>query len=128
MIIGIGIDIDTISSTARAYEKEGDLYFEQFCTQGEVESIQNSADPYRTASIIFGVKEAFAKATGQGFSGWLWWDDVEVRILNNSDASVRFDENSMIALEEKIGHRPTKCHASFSVCDDVVIANCILET
>lgn len=127
MIIGTGVDIDTISSTVQAYQKEGDLFFKQYCTPNEITFIKNSEDPCRYASIIFSIKEAFAKATGQGFSDWLWWDDIELKISKGFQISVRLSKDAMRALEEHAGHRPSKCHASFSECGDVVIAFCILE-
>lgn len=75
MIHGIGTDIVEIKRMEEALKKAG--FAEKYFTPQEREHAKGKAHPAETLSGYFAAKEAFAKALGMGFSGFLP-GDVEV--------------------------------------------------
>lgn len=82
MIVGLGIDVCSVSRIASALERFGEKFWERVLTPRErVDLAARRADRAAALAGRFAAKEAFSKAIGAPKD--VWWHDVEVRRAEN---------------------------------------------
>lgn len=77
MIVGLGIDVASISRVAQSLERFGDRFWDRILTPGEREDLAQRADRATALAGRFAAKEALSKALGGPKD--VWWQDVEIR-------------------------------------------------
>jgi len=77
VIVGLGIDIASISRIAESLERFGDRFWERILTPGEREDLAQRADRATALAGRFAAKEALSKALGGPRD--VWWQNVEIR-------------------------------------------------
>ncbi len=119
MIVGIGTDIIEISKVRQAIENNP-RFLERVFTSKELEyAIRGEKISYESLAGMWAAKEAYAKATGEGFRNFAL-KDVEVLHNEISAPSLRL-------------HRGADCHPesnifiSISHSDSMATAFCIIE-
>lgn len=82
MVLGIGCDLVEISRMKKALEKE--RFLARYFTEKEREELLSRGMRAETAAGRFAAKEAFSKAAGTGFSGFMPQD---VEVLSDSQGA-----------------------------------------
>ena len=77
MILGLGIDICSISRIRESLTRFGDKFWERILTEHERADLQHRADKATALAGRFAAKEAAAKALGGQPD--VFWHDIEVR-------------------------------------------------
>jgi holo-[acyl-carrier protein] synthase len=77
VIVGLGIDVASVSRIAQSLERFGDRFWERILTPGEREDLAGRADRAIALAGRFAAKEALSKALGGPKD--VWWQDVEIR-------------------------------------------------
>lgn len=78
MIFGIGTDIVSVTRIAEASERHGPAFAQRLLTANELAECAQQPHPARYLAKRFAVKEAFAKATGQGLRHPVTLHNIEV--------------------------------------------------
>lgn len=78
MITGLGIDIVEIDRIQRVVEKWTEKFLQRIFTDSEIAYCQSRVNASQHFAARFAAKEAFAKATGTGWTDQFRWKDVEV--------------------------------------------------
>lgn len=78
MIVGLGIDLASVSRIGGLRERHGDRFLERVFTGGEIAFCTGRKDENRGFAARFAAKEAAMKALGTGLAGGVTWRDVEV--------------------------------------------------
>lgn len=93
MIIGMGVDVVSISRIKRAVEKGGENFLHRVFSERELEYCFASVFPYEKLAGRFAAKEAVFKALGFSSRRRLGWKGVEIE----SDGSgVKMAMNNML--------------------------------
>jgi holo-[acyl-carrier protein] synthase len=77
-ILGIGLDLVSVSRIARALARWGERFATRVFTPGELAYCRAKPRPEISLAARFAAKEAFLKALGTGLSGGITLRDVEV--------------------------------------------------
>ncbi len=77
MISGLGLDLVKVSRVEQALARFGQRFLARCFTAAESEAAFKRPNPAQALAMRFAAKEAFAKATGQGFKG-LALTEIEV--------------------------------------------------
>jgi holo-[acyl-carrier protein] synthase len=123
MILGLGIDLVSISKIAESVKSES--FRRKVFTSSEIEICEvfaNSAEHYAGK---FAAKEAFMKAIGKGIRQEVWFTQVEVLNGETGAPYVQVSgeaENTLISLEVE------SVHISISHTGEMAVAVVILET
>jgi holo-[acyl-carrier protein] synthase len=78
MILGLGIDIVSVSRIQEMLEKHGGRAMTRLYTEIEREYCDRLPHPALHYAARFAAKEAFVKALGTGFSAGVRWRDIGV--------------------------------------------------
>ncbi|MGQ9596514.1 MAG: holo-ACP synthase [Thermoproteota archaeon] len=100
MIIGIGVDVVSISRIKRAVEKGGKRFLRRVFSERELEYCFRSGYSYERLAARFAAKEAVFKALGYGGKRRLGWRGVEVE-ADDSGVKVAMSNMLLKLLQEK---------------------------
>jgi holo-[acyl-carrier protein] synthase len=78
VIVGVGIDLVSVSRLAAVLERRGERARGRFFTAAEAERCALARSPSESFAARFAAKEAFYKALGTGVGAAGGWTDVEV--------------------------------------------------
>lgn len=78
MIVGLGIDLTSVSRIGDVRGRHGDRFLERVFTEAEIALCTGRKDEDRGLAARFAAKEAAMKALGTGLAGGIAWRDVEV--------------------------------------------------
>ena len=76
MILGVGIDLISVSKIAESVKSES--FRRKIFTQAEIESCESVANSKECYAGKFAAKEAFMKAIGKGIRQEVWYLQIEV--------------------------------------------------
>lgn len=120
MILGIGVDLVDISRIKRAIERNP-RFLARVYTQQELSYATNEEKlKFRSLAGMWAAKEAFAKATGQGFRDFAL-NDVEVLHDALSAPTLKLHNKALVYA---VG---TRIHLSISHSEDMATAYCVIE-
>jgi holo-[acyl-carrier protein] synthase len=124
LIIGVGVDVVSISRVRRAVEKGGGRFLQRVFTERELEYCFKSGHPYERLAARFAAKEAVFKALGYASRRRLGWGGVEIAV---DGSGVKVVMNSMLLklLREK-GAKSVLISLSHDRTSDVAIAVAML--
>ncbi len=123
MIVGIGIDVASITRLDRALERYGDRFWERILTPRErVDLAPRTADRGAALAGRLAAKEAASKALGAPRD--VWWHDLEVRRGERGAPSIHL-LGKATAYAERLGVR--RCHLSITHDAGVAAAVVVLE-
>lgn len=77
MVIGLGIDVASISRVREVLERHGDRFWQRILTANEQAALATRPDRAVALAGRFAAKEAATKALGGQPD--VWWHDLEVR-------------------------------------------------
>lgn len=124
MIVGVGIDMVSISRLQRLLERRGERALARLFTEGEVGRCRESRHPPESFAARFAAKEAFFKALGTGWGRGGDWTDVEVVSARSGAPSIRLAGTAR-ELADARGVRTV--HVSLTHSDDTAGAFVVLE-
>ncbi|MDL2210799.1 holo-ACP synthase [Desulfovibrio sp. OttesenSCG-928-O18] len=90
MVIGLGLDITTISRIWRAWNKFGTRFARKILHPLEMETLETHANAAQFLASRFAAKEAAVKALGTGFSNGIVPPDICVETLPGGKPELRF--------------------------------------
>jgi holo-[acyl-carrier protein] synthase len=125
MIIGIGIDLCSITKITNLYSKHP-RFSKKILTQEEFQIFKTIINPEHRCLFlakIWSAKEAFAKATQLGLSKMGFHN---LSLLNHENGAPYFKLNLNSELAKKFGN--CKSHVSISHENDYVIVQVLLES
>lgn len=126
LIIGVGVDVVSISRVKKAIEKCGASFLKRVFTERELEYCFQSGYSYEKLAARFAAKEAVFKAIGRASRSRLGWRGVEVEAVDQ-EARVVMSETLLNILREK-GARNILISLSHDRTSDVAIAVAVLIT
>ena len=112
MILGIGIDLCSISRINKTIQKFGKRFKERCFTYNEInkcDRVKNSSACYAKR---FASKEAVSKALGTGFSHGVYWKDIEIINMKSGQPKVELKGNAKNILMDMI---PQNKHYNISI-------------
>ena len=124
MIIGVGVDVVSISRVRKAVERRGESFLNRVFTERELEHCFQSGCPYERLAARFAAKEAVFKAIGHASRSRLGWKGVEIE-AGGSGARVVMSKPLTSILREK-GARNILISLSHDRTSDVAIAVAVL--
>jgi len=124
LIIGVGVDVVSISRVMRAVEKGGGRFLQRVFTERELEYCFKSGHPYERLAARFAAKEAVFKALGYGSRRRLGWRGVEIAV-DGSGVKVVMNNMLLKLLREK-GAESVLISLSHDRTSDVAIAVAML--
>jgi holo-[acyl-carrier protein] synthase len=124
VIVGVGIDIVSVSRFARVLERRGERALRRFFTRGEVLRCGSARAPDESFAARFAAKEAFYKALGTGVGGAGAWSEVEVVSSPSGGPELRLAGRAA----ESAGRRGVaRVHLSLTHAGDTAAAVVVLE-
>jgi len=123
MIIGIGLDIQSISKIAASIESPS--YHKKVFTPAEIALCQSAPHPADHFTGKFAVKEACMKALGMGIRQGIWFTDIEV--LNHATGAPYLNLYNEAQRQAAAWH-VTTTHVSLSHSAGIAVGVVILET
>ena len=124
MIIGTGIDIIEVDRIATSVGRDSG-FRELVFSKTEIKYCNSKAAPFEHYAARFAAKEAFMKALGQGWSGSLSFNEIEVVNQANGKPHLRISGQTEKELAP-LGIQ--KMHVSLSHLKTMATAIVILET
>lgn len=124
MIIGIGVDLASISRLKSAIDRSGRAFIDRLFTAGEQAYAQAHREAERPFASRFAAKEATIKALG-GWAPQMTWRDMEV-VRGHEGPPVLVLHGSARARADELGIRAI--HLSLSHEGDLAIAMVVLES
>jgi phosphopantetheine--protein transferase-like protein len=79
MVVGIGVDIVSITRVKNVIEDSGKLFLDKAFTQWEQQRAKSHADPAVYFATIFAAKEAIFKCFGIGWETGVKLTEIEIR-------------------------------------------------
>src|SRR5512136_956867 len=79
MVMGIGVDIISISRVKNAVENSGKVFLDKVFTPWEQERAESHPNPVAYLAMIFAAKEAIFKTFGIGWETGVQLKEIEVR-------------------------------------------------
>jgi holo-[acyl-carrier protein] synthase len=122
MIVGIGIDLVSISKMAERIEKPG--FIEKVFTEEEIKYCSAHAKSAERYAGRFAAKEAFMKAIGRGIKQEVWFSQIEIRNRASGAPQLYCHGKADEALKYL---EVAKIHLSISHTQDTAVAIVILE-
>ena len=122
MIIGVGVDIAELGRIGNAYARFGEKFCAKILTPAEMGRVPANAVPFLASR--FAAKEAAVKALGTGFSGGIFFQDIEVRADELGKPSILFHNK---AHERCRALNVRRAHLSLSHSRENAVAVVILE-
>lgn len=126
LIIGVGVDVVSISRVKRAIEKCGARFLKRVFTERELEYCFKSGYSYERLAARFAAKEAVFKALGYHSRSRLGWRGVEIEAVDQEVRVVM--SKPLISLLREKGARSILISLSHDRTSDVAIAVAVLLT
>ncbi len=124
MIIGIGIDIVSVSRIKDAEKRWGRRFLDRVFTEREIKYAMLHKSPHSRLAARFAAKEAMTKALGTGFTGGITWKDIEV--LNKDSGRPEIILHGKVReIAESMEVR--EIHLSISHDGDYAVAQVVVE-
>lgn len=124
MIVGIGVDLASVSRVEQILFRHGDRFLHRILRAEEVLDYAATSQPARFLAKRFAAKEAFSKAWGTGIGAELGWHDVAVVHDAKGKPLVAASER----LDASMRSRGLKAHISLTDEADHAVAFVVLET
>ncbi len=124
MIVGVGIDIQTIARVERAIARGGKHFLDRTFTPAETRYCQRCKKSGDHFAARFCAKEAFMKALGTGWSLGVKWTDISVARRTSGQPFLKLSGLAQ-RLADKAGVKQTWLSLSHS--GDYAVATVILE-
>lgn len=103
MVVGLGIDVCSVTRMQRALERFGERFWERILTPAEREELAKRGDRAVALAGRFAAKEAASKALGAPKD--VWWQDVEILRGNNGVPTLYFSGPALPHLEARAVQR-----------------------
>lgn len=103
-ILGIGVDLVSVSRIRELIERQGDRFLERVFTKGELEYCAKFRDPSERYAARFAAKEAVAKAFSTGIGEHLEWKSVSIVSGARGQPEVELDEKGRVLLYQVGGN------------------------
>jgi holo-[acyl-carrier protein] synthase len=97
MIVGLGIDVVSVSRIERALARFGERFWDRILTPGEREDLRERVDRATALAGRFAAKEAATKALGGPED--VFWQDIEVR-GSTRGPTVAFRDTALVHAEQ----------------------------
>jgi holo-[acyl-carrier protein] synthase len=123
MIIGVGIDLVSVSKIAESVKSES--FRRKIFTPAEIESCESVANSTERYAGKFAAKEAFMKAIGKGIRQEVWFTQIEVFNRETGAPYVQVSgeaERIFSALEA------ARVHVSITHTEGMAVAMVVLES
>lgn len=124
MIIGIGIDIQLVSTIEEGISQYGIKYVEKFCSPNEIEYCESGTAFTKRVTARIATKEAAVKAFGTGMEDGLDWLDFEV-VNEVSGKPTLFTNGRAAEIQKEL--KISASWISISHSDKYVVAQVIFE-
>ena len=121
MVQGVGVDIVEVSRIRKSFETYGKLFSEKIFTRQEIAYCSEKPNPYQHYAARFAAKEAFSKATGNGWDSDFSWQEVEVINERSGRPVLRLSGSSL----KNFGRK--KIFLSLSHSGEYVVAVVVVE-
>ncbi|MDQ8187192.1 holo-ACP synthase [Pelagicoccus sp. SDUM812002] len=118
-VLGIGVDIVSVSRIRKLIARQGDRFLGRVYTDSEREYCSKFKDPSERYAARFAAKEAVAKAFTTGIGEYLNWKSIGVVSGNRGQPVVELDELGRLLLCQVGGKRVA---ISLSHAEDNAIA------
>ena len=118
-VIGIGVDIVSVSRIRDLIERQGDRFLERVYTPAERQYCAKFKDPSERYAVRFAAKEAVAKAFSTGIGEHLNWKSVGIVSGKRGQPEVELDALGKALLSEVGG---THVAVSLSHTEETAIA------
>jgi len=123
MIVGIGIDLISVSKIAESIKS--DAFRRKVFTHAEVKSCESVASSAECYAGKFAAKEAFMKAIGEGIHQEVWFTQIEVL---NSETGAHYIQVSGEAERALSTLGAEQIHINISHTEGMAVAVVVLET
>lgn len=97
-VLGIGVDIVSVSRIRDLIARQGDRFIERVYTETEREYCAKFRDPAERYAARFAAKEAVAKAFSSGIGEQLNWKSVGIVSGERGQPEVELDEKGKVLL------------------------------
>ena len=124
VIVGIGIDLVSVSRIGAVLERRGERARARFFTPAEAARCGASRSPAESFAARFAAKEAFYKALGTGVGGAGGWTEVEVVSAPSGAPGLRLSGRAARAAAER---GVARVHLSLTHSGDTAAAVVVLE-
>ncbi|EDY80701.1 holo-(acyl-carrier-protein) synthase [Verrucomicrobiia bacterium DG1235] len=118
-VLGIGVDIVSVSRIRELIERQGERFLNRVYTKAELEYCSKFKDPSERFAARFAAKEAVAKAFSTGIGEHLNWTSVGVVSGERGQPEVELDEKGKLLLYQVGGEHVA---ISLSHTEDSAIA------
>lgn len=118
-VLGIGVDIVSVSRIRDLIERQGERFLERVYTAQELEYCARFRDPAERYAARFAAKEAVAKAFSTGIGEHLAWTSVGVVSGERGQPEIVLDEKGKVLLCQVGGNHVA---ISLSHTDETAIA------
>lgn len=124
MILGMGVDLVSVTRIEQAIARWGGRFLKKVYVPSEIKYCQSQPEPNKHFASRFAAKEAFAKAFGTGFSKGLYFKSMIVTREGACPPSIKL-QGPIQKLAEKKGIR--QIFLSLSDEENMAIAMVILS-
>jgi holo-[acyl-carrier protein] synthase len=124
VIVGVGMDLVSVSRVARVLERRGERARERFFTAAEAARCGVARSPGESFAARFAAKEAFYKALGTGVGASGGWREVEVVSAPSGAPGLRLAGRAAEAAAER---GVSRIHLSLTHTGDLAAAVVVLE-
>ena len=124
-VVGIGLDLVEVTRVQEALQRHGERFSLRLCGPSEHAEWSRQAEPVRSLSVRFALKEAGLKALGTGWAEGVSFSQVEVILPSFDEPEVRLCGAAAERAEELGGQR---CLATVSEREGLVAALVVLVT
>lgn len=97
-VLGIGVDLVSVSRIRGLIDRQGERFLERVFTRSEREYCAKFRDPSERYAARFAAKEAVAKAFSTGIGGHLDWKSISVVSGERGQPEVELDEKGQALL------------------------------
>ncbi|HEY9166286.1 MAG TPA: holo-ACP synthase [Candidatus Kryptonia bacterium] len=122
MVEGLGVDIVEVSRIRKSIKEYGESFTGKVYTPAEVKYCSEKPNPFQHYAARFAAKEAFSKATGNGWNNEFAWHEVEVINEKSGKPTLCLSGNSL----KNLGKR--RVFLSLSHSGDYVVAVVLIES
>lgn len=124
MIVGTGVDLESVDRIRAAIKRHGMRFLERVFTAGEIAYVEGRMRREESYAARFAAKEAAMKALGTGWDHGVRWVDVEITREEGGRPVLHF-HGKAAEIAARLGCRATS--VSLSHTSDNAIAQVILE-
>ncbi len=123
-VLGVGVDIVSVSRIRDLIERQGERFLQRVYTPAELEYCSKFRDPSERYAARFAAKEAVAKAFTTGIGEHLNWTSVGVVSGERGQPTIELDELGKVLLYQVGGN-----HVAISLshtADTAIAFACII--